>query len=179
MMTSSNRNIFLVTGPLSGGLAGHRWIPRTNTSDAELWCFLWSAPCINGWVNIREAGDLRRHRVQYDVIVMYQENLFEIFAAKLRLFVFRLHWIMCCKPSPTPWGFTISFQNICTGCTYWIQRLTWIRDMRNSNDIGHLIDNLYHNASNFAKIILCQTNGHSSETLNASVPSVLFLKNWY
>ena len=25
---------------------------------------------INGWVNNREAGDLRRHRVHYDVIVM-------------------------------------------------------------------------------------------------------------
>ena len=23
---------------------GHRWIPRTKASDAELWCFLWSAP---------------------------------------------------------------------------------------------------------------------------------------
>ena len=22
---------------------GHRWIPRTKTSDAELWCFLWCA----------------------------------------------------------------------------------------------------------------------------------------
>ena len=22
----------------------HRWIPRTKASDAELWCFLWSAP---------------------------------------------------------------------------------------------------------------------------------------
>ena len=26
---------------------------------------------INGWVNNREAGDLRRHRAHYDVIVMY------------------------------------------------------------------------------------------------------------
>ena len=26
---------------------------------------------INGWVNNREAGDLRRHRTRYDVIVMY------------------------------------------------------------------------------------------------------------
>ena len=26
--------------------------------------------CINGWVNNREAGDLRRHRAHYDVIVM-------------------------------------------------------------------------------------------------------------
>ena len=23
---------------------GPRWIPRTKASDAELWCFLWSAP---------------------------------------------------------------------------------------------------------------------------------------
>ena len=33
-----------VTGPLCGKLTGHRWIPRTKASDAELWCFLWSAP---------------------------------------------------------------------------------------------------------------------------------------
>ena len=26
------------------GFTGHRWIPFTQTSDAELWCFLWSAP---------------------------------------------------------------------------------------------------------------------------------------
>ena len=29
MMTSSNRNIFRVTGPLWGEFTGHRWIPRT------------------------------------------------------------------------------------------------------------------------------------------------------
>ena len=29
MMTSSNGNIFRVTGPLCGEFAGHRWIPRT------------------------------------------------------------------------------------------------------------------------------------------------------
>ena len=40
MMTSSNGNIFHVTGPLCGS----QWIPRTKGSDAELWCFLWSAP---------------------------------------------------------------------------------------------------------------------------------------
>ena len=72
MMTSSNGNIFRVIGPLCGEFTGDRWIPLTKTSDAELWCFLWSAPWINGWVNNREAGDLRRHRVHYDVIVMLQ-----------------------------------------------------------------------------------------------------------
>ena len=30
--------------PLCGVFTGHRNIPLTNTSDAELWCFLWSAP---------------------------------------------------------------------------------------------------------------------------------------
>ena len=44
MMTSSNGKIFRVTGPLCGEFTGPRWIPRTKASDAELWCFLWSAP---------------------------------------------------------------------------------------------------------------------------------------
>ena len=72
MMTSSNRNIFRVTGPLCGEFTGHRWIPLTKASDAELWCFLWPASRVNGWVNNREAGDLGHHRAHYDVIVMYQ-----------------------------------------------------------------------------------------------------------
>ena len=43
MMTSSNGNIFRVTGHLCGEFTCPRWIPRTKASDAELWCFLWSA----------------------------------------------------------------------------------------------------------------------------------------
>ena len=43
MMTSSNGNIFRVTGHLCGEFTGPRWIPRIKASDAELWCFLWSA----------------------------------------------------------------------------------------------------------------------------------------
>ena len=39
MMTSSNWNIFRVTGHLCGEFTGPRWIPLTKTSDAELWCF--------------------------------------------------------------------------------------------------------------------------------------------
>ena len=70
MMTSSNGIIFRVTGSLCGEFTCHRWIPLTKASDAELWCFLWYAPWINGWVSNREAGDLRHHRAHYDVIVM-------------------------------------------------------------------------------------------------------------
>ena len=43
MMTSSTGNIFCVTGTLNKEFTGHRWIPLTKASDAELWCFLWSA----------------------------------------------------------------------------------------------------------------------------------------
>ena len=57
MMASSNGNIFRVTGHLCGEFTGPRWIPAISA---------W----INGWVNNREAGDLRRYRAHYDVIVM-------------------------------------------------------------------------------------------------------------
>ena len=43
-MTSSNGNIFRVNGPFRGESTGHRWIPLTEASDAELWYFLWSEP---------------------------------------------------------------------------------------------------------------------------------------
>ena len=42
--TSSNGNIFHDTGPLWGESIGQRGIPLTKVSDAELWCFLKSAP---------------------------------------------------------------------------------------------------------------------------------------
>ena len=71
MMTSSNGNIFRVTGHLCWEFTGHRWNPRTKASDAELWCFSLICAWINGWVNNREAGALRHHRAHYDVTVMY------------------------------------------------------------------------------------------------------------
>ena len=40
MMTSSNGNIFRVTGTLCGEFTGHRWIPITKASDAERWYFV-------------------------------------------------------------------------------------------------------------------------------------------
>ena len=68
MMTSSNGNIFYVTGPLCGEFTGHRWIDSTHKSQ---WrgALMFSLICawLNSWVNNRQAGDLRRHRVHYDV----------------------------------------------------------------------------------------------------------------
>ena len=42
MIKSSIGNIFYVTGPSWGESPGHRWIPLTKTSEAELWYFLWT-----------------------------------------------------------------------------------------------------------------------------------------
>ena len=66
MMTSSNGNIFRVTGPLLGEFTGHRWIPLTKASNAVM--FLWSAP----EQNFEWTIDLRRHRANYDAIVMHE-----------------------------------------------------------------------------------------------------------
>ena len=69
-MTSSNGNIFRVTGHLCGEFTGPRWIPRHKGQwrGALMFSLIWV--WINDWVNNREAGDLRRYRAHYDVIVM-------------------------------------------------------------------------------------------------------------
>ena len=67
MVTSSNGNIFRVTGPLCGEFTGHQWIPRTKASAAELWCLLWSAPHKKlseqswGWWSETPSRPLSRH----------------------------------------------------------------------------------------------------------------------
>ena len=75
MMTSSNGNIFRVT---TGYWPSVRGIHRSpvNSPHKGQWrgALIFSLICtrINCWVNNGEAGDLRRHRAHYDVIVMMQ-----------------------------------------------------------------------------------------------------------
>ena len=73
-ITFGEECIFRITGPLWGQFTGHRWIPLTKTSDAEFWCFLWSAAEPTGWANHRDTGDLRHHRAHYDVTLMHHLN---------------------------------------------------------------------------------------------------------
>ena len=70
MMTSSNGNIFHGTDPLWAKSTGDRWIPLPHKSQwrgALMFCLIgaWT----NNADNNRDAGDLRRHRAHYDVIV--------------------------------------------------------------------------------------------------------------
>ena len=70
-MTSSNGNIFRVTGHLCG--------ESVNSPHTGHWrgALMFSLICawINGSVNNREAGALRRQRAHHDVIVMVTQNI--------------------------------------------------------------------------------------------------------
>ena len=71
MMTSSNGNIFRVTGPLCGEFTGPGDFPAQRAVTRSFDVFFDLRP-INDWVNNRESGDLRRHRGHYDVSVIIQ-----------------------------------------------------------------------------------------------------------
>ena len=71
MMTSSNGNIFLITGPLWEESTGHQWSPLTRASDVELWYFLSSARAQIDEQTIENlAGDLRHHHAHHDITKM-------------------------------------------------------------------------------------------------------------
>ena len=75
--------------------------------------------CINGWVNNREAGDLRRHRVHYDVTVMTITSLslystkrtsyrkisfsWSLVAARFGFIVFQSFWNLTCTLAAALW----------------------------------------------------------------------------
>ena len=103
MMTSSNGNILRVTGHLCGEFTGHRWIPRTKASDAELWCFLWSASLNKrvskqswGWwfetlshplwrhCNVNHTSNdinqcLHNRDIHFDIVVIFSARLFQYY----------------------------------------------------------------------------------------------------
>ena len=77
MMTSPNGHIFHVTNPLCGEFTGPGEFPTQRPVTRSFDVFFDWGVWINGWVNNREAGDLRHHRGHYDVNVM--DNMTELF----------------------------------------------------------------------------------------------------
>ena len=69
MMMSPNGDIFPVTDHLCREFTGPRWIHKGQWRGALLFSLI--CAWINGWVNNREASDLRRHRAHYDIAVMF------------------------------------------------------------------------------------------------------------
>ena len=115
MMTTSNGNIF--------GVTGHLWGESTWTVDSPhkgKWCgaLMFSLICawINDWANNQDAGDLRRHRTHYDgycnVIFntrsvmlkpMFNDAMLTSFTDMLTQFKHKLrHHIHLCGLNPWP-----------------------------------------------------------------------------
>ena len=69
MMTSSNRNIFALLAICAGNSPVTREFPAQRPVTRSFDIFF-DLRMNNSWVNNGEAGDLRRHRAHYDVIVM-------------------------------------------------------------------------------------------------------------
>ena len=72
VMTSSNWNVFRVTGPLCREFTCHRWISLTKDQWRGALMFYSICASTNGWANNRDACDLRHHCAHYDVTVMHQ-----------------------------------------------------------------------------------------------------------
>ena len=70
MMTSSNGNLFRVTGPFQRGI--NRSLVKSPHKGQWRGALMFSLICVstNSWVNNRSASDLRRHRDYYGIIVM-------------------------------------------------------------------------------------------------------------
>ena len=82
-----------------------RGIPRSpvNSPHKGQWrgALVFSLTCarINGWVNNREAGDLRRNRAHYDVIVVLQYD-----RTRLHFVCIRLHFVSVPSVRTRGWG---------------------------------------------------------------------------
>ena len=75
MMISSNGNIAALLALCEGDSKGHRYIPLTKASDADLW-YLFISAWTNDWANDQDVGDLRRNRAHYDATVVIREWTF-------------------------------------------------------------------------------------------------------
>ena len=87
MMTSWNGNIFPRHWPFVWGI--HRW--PVNSPHKDQWrgalmvsfIYAW----INGWVNTRDACDLRRYRVHYDVTATVDTSTFSGVSVKSHIYL--------------------------------------------------------------------------------------------
>ena len=112
MMTSSNGNIFHVAGPLYGEFTGHRWIPCTKASDAELWCFLWSALL---QLHLHSRLIIRLQWIRQSMMTSSNGNIFRFTGPLCGEFT-GLRWI----PLTSQWLGALMFSLICTRINAWV-----------------------------------------------------------
>ena len=109
-MTSSNGNVFCVTGPLCGDFTTGSPVksPHKGQWHGAL-VFSLIGAWINSWVNNWEAGDLRCHRVHYDVTAMQGE---------IRYMTFHMEGLV--KDSSKSSALAMELLQSCTKPSIWI-----------------------------------------------------------
>ena len=121
MMTWSDGNIFRVTGPLWGGI--HWSLVNSPHKDQGVGALMFSLICswTNGWVNNRDAGDVRRHCAYYGVS-LFKLTIFVLFDLEV--------WRMTLKnnraPMPHQALCMISSPYINSNWSYGPERLNWV-----------------------------------------------------
>ena len=126
MMMSSTGNIFSINGPLSLVNSHHRSLVNSHHKSQWCWDLMFSLICawINGWVNNREAGDLRCHRAHYDVTVMSDTYIYIYSAIILGMGSANERRRYIVMPPLIVWAHTqndpCTFWSVCIGHTLWI-----------------------------------------------------------
>ena len=88
MMTSSNGNIFCVTGPFCGEYTGHRWIPL---KGQRLGALMFSLICALNKRLSKQRWCWWRNRAHYDVIIMSWDILHIMYTRAARIWIYPLH----------------------------------------------------------------------------------------
>ena len=109
MITSSNGNISVLLTPCAGNSPVPVNSPHKGQWDGAL---MFSLICawISGWVNNREAGELRRHRGHYDVNVMYKNYVSHYFSKRRSSSLMRTLY-------PKKYAHVFCFAVLCCGYT--------------------------------------------------------------
>ena len=95
---------------------------------------------INGWVNNREAGDLRHYRAHYDVIVMLPNLLFARLPRTCTLIYSSLRYIFCSLNSSMPSIYALVRYTIIVsdGCLLYILRQAMVRIIAKPLSVGSM-----------------------------------------
>ena len=120
-MTSLHGNIFRITGPLCAKFTGHRWIPLTKASDAELW-FFFLYLCLDkrlseqswDWWFETQFRSLRRHCNDLSLYTYYSIIWLSVYIhyASAYMHIYIIVVILCV----TTLSHTTSISNYCSHC---------------------------------------------------------------
>ena len=148
-MTSSNGNIFRVTGHLCGEFTCPRWIPHTKASGAELWCCFWLVAAATNHIRRDWCGGLQytllhSHRLlvvggsvadnaYWTLLAIVCHHIFIIILDEYRLGLLGIEMYHGFKrrvnPTDTSFAHLKRYAHAwCMGCAWWLQNCLSLKD---------------------------------------------------